>query len=110
LGDVGARHFTDIEAVAGLLELFGEHFDVAAIEIEDRLIAQQIHISGRGVEQHLLLGDAQRLARSCYLAFRLARAVGIHCTAFASRSRQIAGSAATRQWCCRPPGWGMFAG
>jgi hypothetical protein len=51
LRDVGARHFTDIEAVTRLLQLLGEHFDVAAIEIEDRLVAQQIHVRGRGVER-----------------------------------------------------------
>ena len=76
LGDVGARHLADIEAVARLFELLGEHFDVAAVEIEDRLVAQQIHVGGGGIEQHLLLGDAQRLARAHDLAFGLARAVG----------------------------------
>ena len=76
LRDVGARHLADIEAVAGLLELLGEHLDVAAIEIEDRGIAQQIHVSGCGIEQNLLLGDAQRLARGIDLAFGLPGAVG----------------------------------
>ena len=74
--DIGARDFADVEAVTGLFELFGEHFDVAAVEIEDRLVAQQIHVGRRGVEKHLLLGDTQRLARSRHLAFCLARAIG----------------------------------
>jgi len=36
---IGPRHLADIEAVARLLELLGEHFDVAPLEIVDRLIA-----------------------------------------------------------------------
>ena len=35
--DVGARHFAGIESVADLFQLFGEHFNVAVIKIEDRL-------------------------------------------------------------------------
>ena len=57
LRDVSASHFADIEAVTSLFQLFGEHFNVAAIKIEDRLVAQQIHIGGSGVEKYLLLGD-----------------------------------------------------
>ena len=71
LRHVGARYFADVETVARLLELFGENFDVAPLQIEHRLIAQQIHVSGRGIEQHLLLGDTQGLARRVHLAFRL---------------------------------------
>ena len=63
LRDVGARHFANIKAVAGLFELLGEYFDVTTIKIKDRLIAQQIHVGSSGVEKNLLLGDAQRLAR-----------------------------------------------
>jgi len=59
-----------------LFQLLGEHFDVAAIEIEDCLIAYQIHVGGGGIEQDLLLGEPQRLARAKHLAFRLARAIG----------------------------------
>ena len=76
LGDVGARHLADIETVARLFELLGQHFDVAAVELEDRRVAQQIHVGGGGIEQHLLLGDAERFARPHDLAFRLARPVG----------------------------------
>ena len=68
---VGARYFADVETVARLLELFGENFDVAPLQIEHCLIAQQIHVSGRGIEQHLLLGDTQGLARRIHLTFRL---------------------------------------
>jgi hypothetical protein len=48
LGNVGARHLADIESVTRLFQLLGEHFDVAAIKIEDCLIAQQIHVGSRG--------------------------------------------------------------
>jgi len=76
LRDVSASHFADIEAITSLFQLFGEHFNVAAIKIEDRLVAQQIHKGGSGVEKYLLLGDTQRLARPRHLAFCLARAIG----------------------------------
>ena len=69
---VGARYLADVETVARLLELFGQHFDVAPLQIEHCLIAQQIYVSGRGIEQHLLLGDTQGLARCVHLTFRLA--------------------------------------
>ena len=49
LGDVGSRHLADIEAVTRLFQLLREHFDVAAIEIEDRLVAYQIHVGGREI-------------------------------------------------------------
>ena len=55
LRDVGARHFANIKAVAGLFELLGEYFDVTTIKIKDRLIAQQIHVGSGGVEKNLLL-------------------------------------------------------
>ena len=73
---IGARQLADIEAIARLFQLLGEHLDVAPVEIKDRLIAQQVHVGGGGVEQHLLLGDAQRLARAIDLAFRLPGTIG----------------------------------
>ena len=76
LSDVGAGDFADIEAVAGLLELLGEHLDVAAIEFEDRGIAQQVHVGGCSIQQNLLLGDAQSLTRGIDLAFGLPGAIG----------------------------------
>ena len=76
LRDVGAGHFADIEAVTGLFQLLGEHFNVATIKLEDRLVAYQIHVGGGGIEKDLLLGDAQCLARARDLAFRLAGAIG----------------------------------
>ena len=48
LRHVGACHFTDVEAVAGLPQLFLQHFDIAPLQVEDRGVAQQIHVGGRG--------------------------------------------------------------
>ena len=69
-------HLADVEAVTRLLELLGENFHVAAVELKDRRVAQQIHVGGGGIEQHLLLGNTQRFACAHDLALRLTRAVG----------------------------------
>ena len=63
LRHVGARDLADVEAVAGLAKLLLQHLDVAALQIEDRGVADQVHVGGGGVEQHGLLGQPQRLAR-----------------------------------------------
>ena len=60
LRHVGARHLADIEAVAGLPQLLLQHLDVAPLQVEDRAVAQQIHVGGRRVEQHGLLGRRAR--------------------------------------------------
>jgi hypothetical protein len=39
-------------------------------------LAYQIHVRSRRIEQHLLLGNAQRFARAHHLAFRVASAIG----------------------------------
>jgi len=101
LCDVGARHLADIKAVAGLFQLLGEDFDVATIKIEDRLIAQQIHVGSGGVEKHLLLGDAQGLARAHHLAFRLPRAIGGLKSVEKRLRRSRAELPDLRRCCCR---------
>ena len=58
------------------MQLVREDFDVVPIELKDGFVAQQIHVGGNRVEQHLLLGHAQRRLRTHDLAFRLANAVG----------------------------------
>ena len=63
LRHVGACHFTDREAVLGLPQLLLQHLDVAALQGEDRRVANEIHIGGRGRQQHGLLGQPQRFAR-----------------------------------------------
>ena len=75
LRDVRACHLTHIEAIAGLAQLLLQNLDVAPLQIERRGVAQQIHVGRHGVEQHRLLGDAQRFARRLNLALGLARAV-----------------------------------
>ena len=76
LGDVGAGYLANIEPIASLLELLSEDLNVTLIELEDRAIAQQVHIRGGRVQQYLLLSNAQRLAGGIDLAFRLPGAVG----------------------------------
>ena len=70
LRHVGARHLADIEAVAGLPQLLLQHLDVAPLQIEDRGVAQQVHVGGDRVEQHRLLGHAQGRARGQHLRSR----------------------------------------
>ena len=64
LGNVGAGHLADVEAVARLPQLLLEHLDVVAAEVEVSRVAQHVHIGGRAIEQHVLLGRAQGLARA----------------------------------------------
>ena len=64
LGDVGAGHLADVEAVARLPQLLLEDLDVVAAEVEVSRVAQHVHIGGRAIEQHVLLGRAQGLARA----------------------------------------------
>ncbi len=75
LRDVGARHLADIETIPRLPQRRLEHGHVAALQIEDRGVAQQIHVGGHRTQQHRLLGRAQRFARCKYLRLRLPRAV-----------------------------------
>ena len=78
LRHVGARHLADVEAVAHLAQLLLQHLDVAALQIEDRGVAQQVHVGGGGGEQDVLLGQPEVLSRRRHLALRLPRAVGGH--------------------------------
>ena len=71
LGDVGAGHLADVEAVARLPQLLLEDLDVVALEVEVRRVAQHVHIGGRAIEQHVLLDAAQGLARAEHERFGL---------------------------------------
>ena len=75
LRDVGARHLADVEAVLGLAQLFLQHLDVVAVEIEDRGVAHHVHVIADGAEQHVLLGVAQLLARAEHAGFGLAHRI-----------------------------------
>ena len=46
LGDVGASHLPDVEAIAGLLQRLLEHAHVAALDFKRRGIAQVVHVDG----------------------------------------------------------------
>ena len=63
LRHVGARHFADGEAVPRLAQLFFQHIDVVAVEVENGRILQHVHIGGRARKKGVLLGVAQLLAR-----------------------------------------------
>lgn len=55
LRDVGARDLADIEAVPRLAQLLLDDLHVAALQFEDRRIAQHVHVDRGGIEQHGLL-------------------------------------------------------
>ena len=74
LRHVGACHFADREAILGLPQLLLQHFDVAPLQGEDRGVANEVHVGGRGRQQHVLLGEPQRLARRRNLLLGLPRA------------------------------------
>jgi hypothetical protein len=76
LRDVGLRHLADVETIPRLAQLLLQHAHVVLLQFENRLVAQQIHVGGRRVEQHRLFDQAQRLARGGDLALGLTRAVG----------------------------------
>jgi len=73
LCDVGAGDFAGGEAVAGLAQLLLQHLDVAPLQLQDRGVADQVHVGSGGVEQHGLLGQPQRLARRRDQLLRLPR-------------------------------------
>ena len=74
--NVGRRHVARFEPLSGLAQLLLQHLDVAALQIEDGRVAQQVHIGHGRVEQHGLFGRAQRLARGTNLAFGLPGPIG----------------------------------
>jgi hypothetical protein len=75
LRDVGARDLADVEAVSHLPQLLLQDLDVAPLQIENRRIAQQVHVGGYGIEQHGLHRHPQGLAGGEHLALRLTGAV-----------------------------------
>jgi len=75
LRHVGARNLASAETVARLPQRRFEHIDVAALKLEHRGIAQQIHVGRDRAQKNSLLGAAQRFARRKHLRLRLPRAV-----------------------------------
>ena len=63
LRNVGARDLADLEAVARGVELALQDLLVVDVEVEHRLVLQQIRIGRGGVEKHGLLGALQ--LRAC---------------------------------------------
>ena len=76
LGDVGARDLTDVEAVLGLLQRLFEHADVALLNLDDRGVAQIVHVDGGGRKQHGLFEHPQAFPRARNLALGRAGPVG----------------------------------
>jgi hypothetical protein len=75
LRHVSARHLAHIETIPRLLELFLQHLNVAPLQIEDRGIAQHVHVGSRPVEQRGLHSITQRLAAGQHLRLGLPRQV-----------------------------------
>ena len=69
LGDVGRRHLPGVEAVARVLEGALQDANIVLLHLEIGGIARDVHVGGRGRQQHRLLHHAQRLPRLRDLAF-----------------------------------------
>jgi hypothetical protein len=72
LRDVRARDLADVEAVAGLAELLLQNLDVVALQVQDRRVAQNVHVGRGAVEEDVLLRVAQVLPGADRLRFGLA--------------------------------------
>src|SRR6185369_13604552 len=59
LGNVGPGEVADLEAVAGRPEVDLEHFDIVAVEPDDRLVADNVHIGGDDLAEDRRFGPAQ---------------------------------------------------
>ncbi len=69
LGDVGARHLADREAVLRGLQLARQHVDVVLVEADELLVAHHVHVGGDRLQQHLALDVAQVLALGAHGRF-----------------------------------------
>ena len=65
----------DVKAIAGLAQLFGQHFYVALLKFQDCGVPDQVHVGGDGRQQDCMFGQPKIFARSRHLAFRLACSV-----------------------------------
>jgi hypothetical protein len=79
LRHVGAGHFADIEAIAGLFKCLFEHAHVALLNLNRGGIAQIVHVKGRGRKQHALLQHSQSFTSARHLALGRARPVPVCC-------------------------------
>ena len=59
LGDVGAGQVADLEAVAGRLQIGAEDADLILVELDDRTVANHVHIGGDRLGEDVALGRAQ---------------------------------------------------
>ena len=63
LGHVGAGHLAHVEAVAGGAQQLAHGLDVLLLQLENGAVAQHVHVGGDAVQEHVLFGITQRLAR-----------------------------------------------
>ena len=111
LGDVGARHFADVEAVLGLFQRLFEHANVALLNLDDGGIAQIVHVNGGRLQQNGLFEHPQAFARGGNLAFGGAGLIGGHLAVEqvlrdggADAARRIgAMNSGTHDWLALPP-------
>ena len=75
LRNVGARDLAHIEAIARLFERLFQNPRIAALNLDDRRIAQIIHIDGRSLQQHRLFEHPEGLALTRHTRLGLADAV-----------------------------------
>src|SRR5206468_5843101 len=61
-------HFADVEAVARLFQGLLEHANVALLHLDDRRVAQIVHVDRGAAEQDALFEYAQGFARAGNLA------------------------------------------
>ena len=59
LGDVGARHLADVEAVLRRPQIAGEDGHVVLAQAHDRRVAHDVAVGRHGLQQHRCLGNTQ---------------------------------------------------
>ena len=59
LGDVGARQVADLEPVARRLQIGAQDRDILLVELDDRLIADDVHIGADDLREDARLGRAK---------------------------------------------------
>ena len=73
LGNIRSGNFADFETVAGCFPLSAKNLFVVDIQLDDRLIAHNIHKGRSRIQKHFCLDEAQACALGLHAIFRLAR-------------------------------------
>src|SRR3546814_12672074 len=64
LGDVGARQVADLEPVARRLQIGAQDRDILLVQLDDRLVADDVHIGADDLREDARLGRAKVGLRS----------------------------------------------